>query len=79
MSDYVNTTDQASLDNSGMDLVPFELDFDLPTISDHQDQSDWDNSNYYALADVDWTQLQDEVMQEVFPDPDELQPGLGDR
>jgi hypothetical protein len=79
MSDYVNTTDQASLDNSAMDFVPFELDFDLPTMPDHQDQFDWDNSNYDALANVDWIQLQDEIMQEVFLDPTVLQPEPGDR
>jgi hypothetical protein len=78
MSDYVNTADQASFDGLGMDSVPFSYDFDQPTKSDHLDNIDWANPDYEDLARIDWRQLHDEIMQEVFEDPAaELQPGDG--
>ena len=79
MSEYVNPSDQASLDGSAMELLLFELGFDQPTISDHPDNIDWSNLDYEALANVDWGEVHDEIMQEVFEDPAELQPGHGDR
>jgi hypothetical protein len=73
MSDYVNTTDQASFDGSAMDLSPFSLGFDQ---SNHLDNIDWANPNYEDLANIDWRELHDEVMQEMFEEPaGELQPG----
>lgn len=76
MSDYVNTTDQASFDGSAMDLSPFSLGFHQPTMSEHLDDIDWAHPSYEDLARVDWKQLHEEIMQEVFEDPaDELQPG----
>jgi hypothetical protein len=76
MSDYVNPADQAAFDGPGMDPLPFSLGFDQPTTADHLDNIDWANPDYEDLARIDWIQLHDEVMQEVFEDQAaELHPG----
>jgi hypothetical protein len=76
MSDYVNPADQASFDDLGWDHLPFSSGFDQPTMPDHLDDINWANPDYEDLAKVDWRELHDEIMQEVFENPaTELQPG----